>query len=158
MLPNGGVLFRQSNFKTSDVNNHVIGEYRGFVVEFYTFIPNRDRSRGNYVVAQAILPKAYDDILVRRRRMLRFAPRGMHEVTTESTEFNRAFSVYTHDMDRVNSLELLTPDFILTLADLPYEVNIEVVGQVLYFYTQDRRASYDQLLDIIRRAFDAMKK
>ncbi|MDO8599063.1 MAG: DUF3137 domain-containing protein, partial [bacterium] len=119
---------------------------------------NRDRSRGNYVFAQAILPKAYDDILVRRRRMLRYAHRGMHEVTTESTEFNRAFSVYAHDMDRVNSLELLTPDFILTLADLPYEVNIEVVGQVIYFYTQDRRASYDQLLDIIRRAFDAMKK
>jgi len=35
-MPNKGVIFKNSNFKTSDINNHVIGMFQGKIVEFYS--------------------------------------------------------------------------------------------------------------------------
>jgi len=41
---------------------------------------------------------------------------------------------------------------------LPFNLNIEIVGNFLYFYVPDRNSlSYDQMLQIISWAFDEMK-
>jgi hypothetical protein len=158
MMPNKGVIFDQTNFKTSDINNHVIGYYRDKIVEFYTFIPVKD-GRNNYVVAQVALPISYKDILLRRRRkFFNFSPSGLRRVHTESNDFERKFCLWAHREDQTTSFELLTPNFMEKVYDLPFELNIEVVGPFLYLYAKSRQdINYDQMLEILSWAFDEMK-
>ncbi|MFA5990718.1 MAG: DUF3137 domain-containing protein [Candidatus Doudnabacteria bacterium] len=159
MMPNKGVLFNQTNFGRSDINNHVIGYFRDKIVEFHTYIPNtQSKSPENYVVAQAILPKSYNDILIKKKKFLSMPVWGLKKMTLESMEFNNKFSIWAHEEDQINSLELLTPNFMEKIYNLPFELNIELVGNTLYFYTKDRgAANYPQMLEIISWAFDEMR-
>ncbi|HEX8974024.1 MAG TPA: DUF3137 domain-containing protein [Patescibacteria group bacterium] len=164
MMPDKGVIFRRSNFQTSDINNHVIGYFRDKIVEFYTFIPNVQRQGnspfGNYIVAQAVIPKAYKDILVRRKRKLfNFTPLGLERIHTESNDFENRFCLWASPGDQVSSLELLTPNFMEKVYALSFELNIEVVGNFLYLYAKKRQGiDYDQMLEIISWAFDEMER
>jgi len=159
MMPDKGVLFNQTNFGRSDINNHVIGYFRDKIVEFYTYIPNtQSKSPENYVIAQAILPKSYNDILIKKKKMFSMPVWGLKKMTLESTDFNNKFSIWAHEEDQINSLELLSPNFMEKIYNLPFELNIELVGNTLYFYTKDRGATnYPQMLEIISWAFDEMK-
>ena len=162
MMPNKGVIFRKSNFKTSDINNHVIGYYRDKIVEFYTFQAftgdNDSASSSVYVVAQAILPINYKNILIKKkRRLFNFKPKGLRKIELESVEFNKKFCLWAHSDDQVSSFELLTPNFMEKIYNLPFEVNIEIVGSFLYFYTKKNNILYDQMLEILSWAFDDMK-
>lgn len=160
MMPNKGVIFNKNNFTTSDINNHVVGYFKEKIVEFYTYIPNiRNRGQKNYIVAQVVLPVKYNDILVRRKKsFLNIGPFGMKRIKTESNDFERKFCLWAHPSDRINSFELLSPDFMERVYDLPFELNIEIVGNFLYFYTQDNSfVNYDKMLEIISWAFDEMK-
>lgn len=158
MMPNKGVIFNQSNFKTSDINNHVVGYYRDKIVEFYTFIPNTHGGT-NYIVAQVALPIKYKDILVRKKRLFwNISPRGLRRVHTESNDFEKKFCLWAHPEDQVNSFELLTPNFMEKIYELPFELNIEVVGAFLYLYAKSRKGiNYDRMLEILSWAFDDMK-
>lgn len=161
MMPLRGVVFRKGNLTVSDINNHVIGSFKGKIVEFYTFIPNpQSFSKKNYIVAQAILPIKYKDILVRRKRILfNFSPRGLRRIRTESNDFDRKFCLWAHPQDQISSFELLTPDFMVKIYDLPFELNIEIVDNVLYFYAESRKdIDYDVMLDLLGRAFDDMER
>lgn len=158
MMPNVGVIFKKTNFQNSDINNHVIGYYRDKIVEFYTFIPNASqRASQNYLVAQAILPINYKNILIKKKSWLSFTPKGLRKILLESNDFNKKFNLYAHKNDQVSSLELLSPNFMEKIYNLPYDLNIEIVGSFLYFYTRKRNVSYDELLEIISWAFDEMK-
>ncbi len=158
MLSNKGVLFSKSNFGKSDINNHVIGYYRDKVVEFYTYLPNSQQATKSYVVAQAILPISYHNILIKKKKLLNFPKPGLRRISLESPDFNKNFCLWAHPLDQVNSLELLTPNFMERIHNLPFELNIEIVGNFLYFYTTDRsEAHYQQMLEIISWAFDEMK-
>lgn len=159
MMPNKGVIFNKTNFGRSDINNHVIGYFRNKIVEFYTYIPNpQQRGSTNYLVAQAILPKSYYDILIRKKRLLSFGVWGLKKVSLESADFNKKFEVYANENDQVNSLELLAPNFMERIYNLPFDLNIELVGNFLYFYTKDRgQATYENMLEVISWAFDEMK-
>jgi hypothetical protein len=163
MMPNKGAIFRKSNFKTSDINNHVIGYFRNKIVEFYTFIPNTQNNNSfgpNYIVAQAVLPKSYHDILVRRKHWLfNFGPWGLRRIETESNDFERKFCLWADEKDQVNSFELLAPNFMEKVYALPFELNIEVVGNFLYLYAKSRKdISYDQMLEVLSWAFDEMER
>lgn len=157
MMPNKGLIFNATDFKESDINNHTVGYYRDKIVEFYNYIPYK-KSNKNYLVAQTVLPKSYHDILVRKKRWLEFTPKGLTKFTLESNEFNKKFSVYAFPEDQVNSFELLTPNFMEKIYQLPFELNIEIVGNFLYFYTLDQRVSYTKMLEILSWAFDEMKQ
>lgn len=161
MMPNKGVIFKRSNFKTSDINNHVVGTFRGKILEFYTFIPNpaRNQNNLNYLVAQTNLPVDYNDILVRRRRWFwNFAPSGLRRIQTESNDFDKKFCLYAHPKDQINSFVLLSPDFMEEVYNLPFELNIEIVGNFLYFYTKGRQGiNYNEMLRLISKAFDSMR-
>lgn len=162
MMPNKGVIFSKSNFKTSDINNHVIGWYRDKIVEFYTFqaTPGDDDSAGSpvFVVAQAILPINYKDILVKKKKLFNFSPKGLRKIELESVDFNKKFCLWADPQDSVSSFELLTPNFMEKIYALPFDTNIEVVGSFLYFYTKDvKKASYNKMLEILSWAFDEMK-
>jgi hypothetical protein len=156
MLPNKGVLFSSSTFGASDVNNHVIGYFRDKIVEFYTYIPRPNGA--NYLVSQAVLPRSYHNILIKRKGFFNFTPRGLRAITLESGEFNSHFRLFADPQDQVNSLELLSPNFMDKINGLPFDLNIEIVGNFLYFYTKDRGvASYDSMLEVLSWAFDEMK-
>ena len=192
MMPNKGVIFRKSNFKTSDINNHVVGYFQEKLVEFYTFVPYPNQNEenfnnysnintdnlwkvsytgvgssgfhwsdsANYVVAQTVLPIEYNDILVRKKRKwFNFSPRGMRRIQTESNEFENKFCLWADPQDQVSSFELLTPNFMAKVYDLPFELNIEVVGKFLYFYAKSRKdVDYDKMLEILSWAFEEMKR
>lgn len=165
MIPTKGVVFRQGRLGSSDVNNHVIGYYREKVVEFYTYVPSYDdegRARANYIVAQAILPKAYTNILIRKENnkwLDRFEKKlgDLRKVELEFPDFNKKFDVFAHPNDNVSTLELLNPKFMAHIYDLPFDVNIELVGNILYLYHPGRNVSYDQMLEVLSMAFDEMK-
>lgn len=157
MMPNKGVIFSKSNFQTSDINNHVIGYYRDKIVEFYTFIPSPNST--NYVVAQVALPIKYNDILVKKKnRFFNSDPSGLRRIKTESNDFDEKFCLWAHPEDQVSSFELLTPNFMEKIYELPFELNIEVVGSFLYLYAESRKdVDYDKMLEILSWAFDEMK-
>lgn len=159
MMPNKGAIFSKTDFVRSDINNHVIGYFRDKIVEFYTYIPNPNaKFPANYLVAQAILPKTYKDILIRKRKWFNFGPWSLKRVRLESADFNKKFCLWADPLDQVNSLELLTPNFMEKIYNLPFELNIELVGNFLYFYTKDRgAANYEQMLQVLSWAFDEMK-
>lgn len=161
MMPNKGVIFNKTNFAISDINNHVIGYYRDKIIEFYTYIPSTGKySEGNYIVAQTVIPRSYNDILVRRKRMLfNFGPFRLRRIKTESNEFDRKFCLWADKNDQVSSFELLTPNFMEKIYELPFELNIEVVGNFLYFYAKSRKdVDYDKMLEILSWAFDEMER
>jgi hypothetical protein len=159
MMPNKGVLFGKTDFGTSDINNHVIGYFRDKIVEFYTYIPNtQSRIPNNYLIAQAILPINYKNILIKKKKLFNFSPWNLKRISLESAYFNKKFCLWADPQDQVNSLELLTPNFMEKIYNLPFELNIEIVGNALYFYTKNRGASnYPQMLEVLSWAFDEMK-
>jgi len=158
MMPDKGALFGQYAFGKADINNHVIGWYRGKVVEFYTYVshPGADQSV-NWLVAQAILPIEHRDILVRKRQWLMPVPAGLREIETEFGDFNKKFQVCAHPDDSIATFELLTTNFMAKIHDLPFDLNVEVVGNVLYLYVARRDVSYAQMLEVLSWAFDEMK-
>ena len=130
------------------------------MVEFYTFIPNpQAKMPVNYIVAQVVLPIRYRDILVRRkRRFFNFSPRGLRRIETESNDFNKTFCLWADPVDQVSSFELLAPDFMEKIYELPFELNIEIVDNFLYFYAKSRQGiNYDTMLSILSDSFNEMK-
>ena len=157
LLPQRGQLFSEADFKNSDVNNHVIGNYKNTLVEFYSYAPAKSLSE-YYVVAQAVLPKTYGNIVVRRiKSRWRRDIKGLNKISMEAREFNDQYEVFADNVEQVTSFELLHPAYMVTLIELGYEVNIEVTDNILYLYSTDRNTSYESMLDLLKKAFDELK-
>ena len=176
LMPEHGLLFGVANFGRSDINYHIIGEYLDILVQFYEYKPVKTSASKwtdafNWLyhpatvgkactVAQATLPKHYSDISIRRHyqsQELLIKPSGMTRVRLEGVEFDKQFVVYTDDVDKVHSLELLNPSFMTKLLDTPFEINVEVVDNSLYLYSFDTNADYDVMLQLLHQAFIEMK-
>jgi hypothetical protein len=176
LMPLRGILFGEASYGRSDINHHIIGLYHDVVIQFFEYVPFiQDKTRlkdqfrqffkrrgtfAKYTIAHATLPREYNNILVERRispSFFSFSPRGMLKVSLEWPQFNRLFNVFAADIDKVTSLELLHPVFMEKLANTPYRINIEIIGNDLYLYTTDKKADYQQMLDILKEAFEEMK-
>ncbi len=175
LMPNQGILFSNTNFKTSDINHHVIGMYKSVVVQFFEYVPFSPTQKHSilkqiqrffyygesvphYIIAAAMLPKAYGNIVVRRKRTLvSLKPKNLHRVSTESMDFNKSYEVYASSVEQATSLELLHPVYIERLSQLPYKVNIEIVGSTLYLYTTDKKTDFQSMLGLLEEAFQEMK-
>lgn len=163
LLPRQGRLFGASKFGTADINNHIIGVYnQSYLLQLYTYIPNPQYSR-SYLIAQTNVPKAYGDIVVRRKKAFRyFAPAGLRRISMEWGDFNKKYDVFASSSEGATSFELLHPAFMEKLEALPFEVNLEVVDNVVYLYApqQDKNAALDRyalMLAILREAYKQMK-
>lgn len=162
LLPQRGQLFGNASFKNSDVNNHVIGEWNGHIVQLYTFIPAKSNAE-NYLVAQIALPKSYGGIIIKRnkgRQWFSHAPRGYQTVSMEWPDFNKRYTVYATDVDQVTSFELLNPKFMADLYDKELPFNIEVVDNVVYMYAPTTKMlisgsqqRYAAALDVLQAAY-----
>ncbi len=176
LMPLHGVLFSEASYGRSDINHHVIGLYNNVVVQFFEYIPliqekaklkdhfrhfyKKRNSLAKYTIAHATLTKEYSNILVERRSFpsfFSFSPSGMLKVSLEWPQFNKLFNVFATDIDKVTSLELLHPAFMEKLAHAPYRINLEIIGNDLYLYTTDKKADYQQMLKILKEAFEEMK-
>jgi hypothetical protein len=159
MIPNKGNLFSNASFKTSDINNHVIGVYKNKIVEFYSI--EFTQGGDEYFIGQAILPKSYNRIVIERKNkfsLIERTPKGLEKISLESIVFNDEFNVYADRVDAITTFELLHPAYMEYIMGLPYKVNIEVVGNTVYFYTTSKEVDYQKLLEILSRAFDEIKE
>lgn len=163
MMPTRGAIFGPAGFGNADINNHVIGSVgsanKQKIVEFYSYEPKAGAGLQPITVAQAILPKKYDDILVTEKSWYDFKPKlkGMEKIETESVDFNKKFSVWAAQPDRATSFELLATNFMERIYKLDFEVNIEVVDNVLYLYSPDHKPNYAEMLEVLSWAFEEMK-
>jgi len=159
MMPTRGAIFGPAGFGQADINNHVVGYYKDVVVEFYSYEPRAGAGIKAMTVAQAILPKRYDDILVTEKSWYRFKPKrsGLTKINTESNAFNKKFAVWAARPDRATSFELLAPNFMERIYGLDFEINIEVVDNVLYLYSPGTDSNYQEMLGVLSWAFEEMK-
>lgn len=159
MMPTRGAIFGPAGFGSADINNHVIGYYKQKIVEFYSYEPRAGQGIKPMVVAQAILPKRYDDILVTEKSWYKFKPKmkGLEKVETESNDFNKKFAVWAARPDRATSFELLATNFMERIYKQKFEINIEVVDNVLYLYSPDTSIDYAEMLEVLSWAFEEMK-
>lgn len=163
LIPRRGALFGSSKFGTSDINNHVIGVYNQYyLLQLYSYSPT-NKNLNTYLIAQTNLPKTYGNILVRRKKTFQlFAPRGLRRISMEWGDFNKKYEVFTSSSEGAVGFELLHPSFMEKLEALPFEVNIEVVDNVVYLYAPQKQtvasaANYSVMLEILREAYKQMK-
>lgn len=160
-IPKRGQLFGGARFGTSDINNHIVGMYNEtLLVQVYSYVQDPTSNTRPYVIAQVSVPKQYGNIVVRRKKMLQMGIRGLERVETEWTKFNDKYEVYASGYEQATSFELLNPTYMEQLEALPFEVNIEVVDNVVYLYTNERGtdvATYEIMLDILEKAFKEMR-
>lgn len=164
MMPSRGAIFGPAGFGNADINNHVIGYYQDKkrsekIVEFYSYEPKAGVGLEPITVAQAILPRSYDDILVTEKSWYGFKPKakGLTKIETESVEFNKKFSVWAANQDKATSFELLATNFMERIYALEFEINIEVVDNVLYLYSPSKNILYSDMLEVLSWAFEEMK-
>jgi len=160
-IPKRGQLFGGAKFGTSDINNHIVGMYNEkLLVQIYTYSKNPSSDAKPYVITQASVPKEYGNIVVRRKHALQPGIRGLERVETEWTKFNQKYEVFASGYEQATSFELLNPTYMEQLEALPFEVNIEVVDNVVYLYTDERGsdgATYEIMLDLLEKAFKEMR-
>lgn len=159
-IPKRGQLFGGAQFGVSDINNHVVGLYNeSLLVQLYTYQRANDVS--SVVIAQINVPKEYGQIIVRRKKKLRFGGiRGLEKVEMEWGQFNKQYEVYASNTDQAVSFELLNPTYMEQLVALGFEVSIEVVDNVIYLYTEERGtdvAIYQTMYDLVQKAFKEMR-
>jgi hypothetical protein len=162
LLPRRGQLFESGSFGVSDINNHVIGLYKDIIIQLYTYLPNPKNAMQNFLIVQTSVPKSYGDIVVRRKKGI-FAgkPRGLRKIQMEWSDFNSRYEVFASDSELATSFELLNPKFMEQLQALSFEVNIEVVDNMVYLYTLENGTvnsdHYETMLTILKAAFKEMR-
>lgn len=167
LLPERGQLFGSGKFGLSDINNHVIGVYNNVLIQLYTYISFGGDAK-SYLIAQTSLPKSYGDIVVRRRRTgMNFKIRGLNKLSTEWGDFNKKYDIFASNAEQATSFELLNPLFMEKLEAIPFEVNIEVVDNVVYLYadenahgiasSQEDASRYGAMLEVLKAAFIEMR-
>lgn len=173
LLPQRGQLFKKGAFGVSDINNHVIGElgdsghmqFDAVVYQIYTYSekPLLDGAP-EYLIGQMIIPKYYDDIIVEKHQSGMFSKvrhgSKFKKVELEWSEFNDRYDVFATKPEQVTSLELLNPQMMERLEAAPFEVNIEVVDNVVYFYAPSAHiysSNYAEMLQILQAAYRELK-
>lgn len=165
LLPKRGQLFGSGKFGVSDINNHIIGNYKDSLIQLYTYQPNPSADRNArqfYLIAQANVQKSYGNIVVRRKKFLQnFRIKDLQKIQTEWTSFNKNYEVFASSAEGATSFELLEPTFMEKLNALSFEVNIEVVDNVVYLYSKEKAVNaehYAEMLGILHEAYSYMKK
>ena len=164
LLPSKGQIFGEGKFGVSDINNHVIGLYKNILIQLYTYTPNPQNNNKKFLIAQTVLPRSYGDIVVRQNKKLQLGIRGLQKVSMEWGQFNSRYEVYATNVEQATSFELLNPLYMQKLQALNFEVNMEVVDNILYMYapikydaSTSNLIEYQTMLNLLKDAFEQMK-
>jgi hypothetical protein len=125
----------------------------------YASLPITANYDSGYVVAQAILPFSCRDILLRKRHVFfDLVPRGLRRLKGQGDQFDRYFSLFADPQDDVNSFPFTTETFLQRMLELPFDLNVEIVGSFLYLYAKNRTGvTYETMLDLLALALDEIK-
>ncbi|MFZ1802168.1 MAG: hypothetical protein WAW62_04035 [Candidatus Saccharimonas aalborgensis] len=168
-LPRYGQLLGAGKFGKSDVNNHVIGMWDKYLVQFYTLsLMPGDSNVTPRIVAQICVPKSYGGIWIRPKSGNIFnknlfgdkAPNGYIKYEFEWPEFNKRYEVYATDADRLATFELLNPSFMAYLYDTDGNMCIEVTDNIIYLYKRQKEATsadYQLMLNIMQKAYKELQ-
>lgn len=161
LIPARGQFFGQRKFGVSDINNHMIGMQGETLVQLYSYRQSTSDTNSLLIAQMNLKGKSYGQIIVRRKKTLRpFGIRGLDRIETEWTQFNKQFEVFASNGEGATSFELLNPKYMEQLAAAPFEVNIEVVDNVVYFYGSESRLSldhYQAMLELLQSAYMEMR-
>lgn len=166
LLPSRGQLFSESSFGNSDINNHVIGDYSGILIQMYEYKPNPINNE-RWLIGQINVPKSYGEILIRPARTgikkligkKIEAPTGTEKYGFEWQDFNHQFEVYASDADRLASFELINPGFMAYMYDIDESIILEVVDNIIYFGVDFAVSpeKYATLLELLFKAHKELK-
>ena len=140
--------------------------YKNIVVQLYTYTenPSTQYADDKFLIVQTSLPKSYGNIVVRQNKMMQLGIRGLEKVSMEWGQFNSRYEVYATSPEQATSFELLNPLYMQKLQALNFEVNMEVVDNILYLYskikydaTTSNLTQYQTMLDLLKDAFEQMK-
>ena len=115
-----------------------------------------------YLVGQMFVPKSYGNILLARTdsKLRRTKLFGLTKVELEWGDFNRTYQVYATSPEQVTAFELLHPAMMQTLVDAPFQINIEVIDNAIYFYAPLRSTKakdYRAMLSVLQAAYRELK-
>jgi hypothetical protein len=165
-LPVRGLIFDEGNFTDSDINNYMVGEYGGQLIQMYSYTPNvnilvNGRPYPIYIVGQIAVPdKNYGGIIVMKNKLIDRKPKGYKKYELEWGDFNKKYDVFATDADKVTSFELLNPTFMEYLHDkVGLDFTLEVVDNIIYFYVKPKTGikNYETLLEVLLRAYKELK-
>lgn len=171
LLPERGQIFGRKVYQTADVNNHVIGRMQStgriyaddVIYQIYTYSERPyNTSKVVYLVGQMFVPKSYGNILLARTdsKLRRTKLFGLTKVELEWGDFNRTYQVYATSPEQVTAFELLHPTMMQTLVDAPFQINIEVIDNAIYFYAPLRSTKakdYRAMLSVLQAAYRELK-
>ncbi|MDO4271823.1 MAG: TIM44-like domain-containing protein [Candidatus Saccharibacteria bacterium] len=174
LLPTGSQLFDYGlQYQTGDINNHVIGKLADsgrtytdkLIYQIYTYSPLPANAGGPvYLIGQITVPKYYGNIVIRRRKgLFQSKIKGLVEVTLEWLDFNKKYQVFATSAEQVTSFELLNPQVMQWIEAVPFELNLEVVNNSIYFYAPWKNVStmtdndYRTMLGILQAAYRELK-
>ena len=163
VMPTRGLIFKNSDFKKSDINNYIVGEWGKCLIQLYTYSPVPDSSNEYYLVGQINVPKKYEGIIVlpKKTKLKSVAiPSHYEKFELEWEEFNQYYDVYAMKKDALSAFELLNPKFMAELYDRELNYNIEVIDNTIYIFAKvvsTDKSQYAELLDVLSQAFKELK-
>ena len=163
VMPTRGLIFKNSDFKKSDINNYIVGEWGKCLIQLYTYSPVPDSSNEYYLVGQINVPKKYEGIIVltKKTKLKSVAtPSHYEKFELEWEEFNQYYDVYAMKKDALSAFELLNPKFMTELYDRELNYNIEVIDNTIYIFAKvvsTDKSQYAELLDVLSQAFKELK-
>lgn len=163
VLPARGLIFEKSNFRESDINNYIVGEWGQCLIQLYTYSSMPDDSNRYYLVGQISVPKKYGGIII-ISKMAKLEsiviPKHYEKFELEWEEFNQRYDVYAEKKDALLAFELLNPKFMTEIYDRNLDYNIEVIDNTIYIFAKiigTNKTQYVELLDILSQAFKELK-
>lgn len=161
LIPAHGYLFDGNALDEADINNHAIGFVNDLLTQVYTYSTSGgSRSSDDYLVVQTALPKSYGRILVKRKKsFFSWSVDDLRKISMEWNEFNDRYDVYASKEEQVTTFELLHPAFMAKLHDLPFEVSIEVVDNIVYLFAPSHTdvQHYEMLFELLKKAHKEMR-
>lgn len=161
-LPMDGLIFDQNSVLTSDVNNHIVGKWDDILVQIYSYKKVPGIPESYFLVGQLTVPKSYDGIIFRHRKDKYMSiPQNYHKYEMEWNDFNRRYEVYATDTNTLEAFELLNPKFMADLYDRGLKLNLQVIGNNIYFFTNAKKSDekkYAAMMDTLIAAYHELKK
>lgn len=156
-LPSCGLIFNSASLRYADINNHVIGKWKNTLVQLYTYSPSPTVPGSYWLVGSLTVPRRYGGIILRHRSSKDFnIPKGYERYQMEWEQFNETFEVWSTNLEKITSFELVNPKFMAYLVDNELSFNLEVVENNIYIFTHCDRCDEDNyavLLTILSEAF-----
>ncbi|PID32716.1 hypothetical protein CR956_01000 [Candidatus Saccharibacteria bacterium] len=156
-----------STFRQGMINHQVIGLVKNQLVQLYTYhIDNGSNpaihKMQDYLVGQINLSKSYGNIIIERKifvTLKRASPtRNYKRHKLNWPGFNGRYRLYATDQSSLDNFKLLNPQFMEFLYDNFKDVSIEVVGNIVLFYSikSTNRRDYEKLLPLLSKAIEEL--